>query len=181
MGIWSVDVLDILLVLRLFLLFFFGFLIVDSDLKTNKIPDQITYPLIIAGIIFNYIQFGISIYLVYSYLILLGTYFLFVVIYQILKLINSVQTIGGGDVKYSLAIASLIPFSPFIIGNIFILKVLFISVILIFIMAATKLVALLVINKLPQKSQLIINSTIISTKVAFAPILFISTVISMFV
>lgn len=168
-------------ILRLFLLFFFGFILARFDLKKNIIPDKITLPLIIIGIILNYIDFGISKQLVCSYLILLGTYFFYVILYKILKLTNSVQTIGGGDVKYSLAIASLIPFSYFFIYNIFIIEVIFISFILLFIMTLVKLISLLLINKLPAKSRIIITTTIISTKVTFAPLLFFSSIISLFI
>ena len=167
--------------IRLFLLFFFGFILARSDLKKNIIPDKITLPLIGIGIILNFIEYKISLLLIYSYLILLGTYFFYLILYIVLKAINSIQTIGGGDVKYSLAIASLVPFSKFFIYNIFIVKVIFISFIFMFSMSVVKFLALLIYDKLPKKSKLIISSTILDTKVTFAPLLFISSILAWFI
>lgn len=171
----------VITVLRLFLLFFFGFILTRLDLRKNIIPDKITFPLIIIGILFSYIEFGISKLLIYSYLIILGTYFFYLLLYLVLKRIKSSQNIGGGDVKYSLAIASLIPFQHFFLYNIFIIKVIFISFILVFVMAIIKIISLSVIGYVPNKLKIFITTNIFETKVAFAPLLFISSIIAFFV
>lgn len=168
-------------ILRILLLLIFGFILARLDLKKNRIPDKITYPLIILGFILSFIEFGISVKLIYAYLIILGTYFFWVVLYHILKLINSSQTIGGGDVKYSMAIASLYPFSSFFIYNIYILKVIFIAFIFLFAMTIIKLISISILNKLPNKFKVVISYSILQTKVTFAPILFLSSIVSLLV
>jgi hypothetical protein len=173
--------MSLILVIRVLFLLIAGFVIARIDSKKHIIPDKITFPIIIFGIILSYLEFGISANLIYSYLIILGTYFFYYILCNILYLINKTQKIGGGDVKYSLVIASLLPFYTFMFWNVFIIKVVMIAFVLLFSMAIVKFLALLIFKKLPKKFQLVVSTTILQTEVIFAPILFISTIISLLI
>lgn len=172
--------MDLLTIFRITLIIIFGFYLSRSDLKRNKIPDKVTFPLIIFGIILNLFDFGISEKLVASYLILLGLYFLFTILYIVIKHISPSQTIGGGDVKFTLVLASLLPFFPTNSTNIFIIKVLIISIIVLFVMTIIKRISLWVASK-SNNSKVFLDVNINSVKVTFVPILWISAIISLII
>jgi len=169
-----------ILAIRIVLLLCFGLYLSRLDLKTNTIPNKITFPLIITGLFLSLIEFGISIKLIYAYLILLGVYFFFILFHITLSKINSTQAIGGGDVKFILSIASLLPFSYSFIGNIFVIEVLFYAIIIMFIMSLVKTFGYMIMSKFP-KSQLFLDANINNVKVTFVPILWISCIISLII
>jgi preflagellin peptidase FlaK len=171
--------MDIFLIFRITILILIGFYLARSDLRRNVIPDKITYPIIILGFIFNFIQFGVSTKLIIAYLILLGLYFFFVLTYMFIKSLSISQTIGGGDVKFTLLIASLLPFYPISSNQIFIIKVLVITVIILFVMVVIKRLSLWISHKAPN-SKLFLDSNINEIKVTLVPILWISAIISLF-
>jgi Flp pilus assembly protein protease CpaA len=169
--------MDWIVCIRIFLIVVFGFYLSRTDLRKNIVPDKVTLPLISIGLILSFLEFGISTKLIYAYLIVLGVYFFFVVLYSVLKKIHSSQTIGGGDVKFTLMIASLLPFYQSITGLI-IIDVIVISFIVLFVMSIVKMLSIFLIHKFP-KSQLFLDSNINNVKVTYVPILWISTLISL--
>ena len=83
-----------------------------SDLKTGLIFDEVTYPMIVLGALFNAAEFNLNAFLVAGVVFAAG-YAMYVG-----------GKVGGGDVKLFTGLALLVPFLG---GNIFVLNVFVIS------------------------------------------------------
>jgi len=83
-----------------------------TDIKTGLIYDEITYPMIAFGLLFNLVEFNLNAFLLAAVVFVIG------------YLLYFGGKIGGGDVKLFLGLALLV---PFVGGQIFILNVIVIS------------------------------------------------------
>lgn len=83
-----------------------------TDFKTGLIFDEITYPMILFGIIFNILEFDLNVFII-SAIVFTAGYILYFT-----------GKIGGGDVKLFAGLALLV---PFVNGTVFILSVLAVS------------------------------------------------------
>lgn len=157
-----------------------GFFISRKDTRQGIIPTAMTDIPIFVLVVIWFVVFGLSysFYVFFTVLILLYLFF-----DCIQKLLNKKynQTIGTGDIKLYLLTFCLFPFSftfgflwnPFI--STFVLSLVFL-VSMIFV----KLIYVTFLDRLPKPLQ-VIGTNAISTSIRFAPVIYISSIITFFV
>lgn len=83
-----------------------------TDITKSIIPNKLTFPLILVGIILN----GINAYIIGNYMIFVYTLIFTVGIFILGYLFWRLGAWAGGDVKLFTAIAALIPFQPLLVN-----------------------------------------------------------------
>lgn len=109
--------------IRILILVIGCIIIARTDQLHGKIYNWVTYPMLISGLVLSLIEFSLE-----SFLFILGS---LVVLYFPLWLFVKIDYIGGGDAMALLSVISLMPFYAGWLTNIFFLKVLLYSMLVI--------------------------------------------------
>lgn len=97
--------------------------IARTDQLYSKIYNWVTYPMLISGIILSFFEYNFE-----SFLFIIGS---LIVLYFPLWLFVEIKYLGGGDAMALLSVVSLMPFYEGWLTNIFLVKVILYSMIVI--------------------------------------------------
>jgi len=160
---------------RIFILVFIAGLVAYFDQNTGKIPNELTYSLLIIGLVFNLLFFPIKIFL-----LILGS---LLVLYIILLKFVNLDVIGGGDAMCFLGILSIMPIYPSNLISIFFIKVIFISLIIMLLTIAFQKLVWFYLNTMVTKETKfakMLDTKVNQVYVKYGVYLFVSIIASFF-